>query len=482
MTENCNGAQLATRINPCYIAGAWRETAQLADVDRPYGRIPYAKTFVAGPEEAEAALQAAVSAAANMAKVPSHQRAAWINLLADGLEARADDATEMLVAEAAKPRTAAREEVMRAVETLRFSAVEALKLCGEGVPLDASSRGEGRLGLYIRVPVGVVLGITPYNAPLNLLAHKIGPALAAGNSFIAKPDLRTPSTANLLVEIIDKLDLPSGAVQLVHGAQEIGRILVSDQRVDLVSFTGGKVAALDIHQRAGLKRVTLELGGNAATIVCADADIATAAQQIALNGFGYSGQSCIAVQRVYIEESAFEAFTTRLLEATAALKIGDPADPRTDIGPMIDTAVVARLKAWIDEAIAGGARLLCGGEADGNFLAPTILTGIRPDMKVVCEEVFGPVVVLHPVTDLSEAFEAVNNSQFGMQAGIFTGSVKVALSAVKELQVGGIIVNGTSNYRVDNQPYGGIRLSGVGREGPAFAIEEMSEIRMVVLQ
>lgn len=473
----------AVRINRCHIGGAWVETPTVVEANDLYRGAAYARTHMLGEGDVEAVMQAARRGADAMERAPAHKRAAWIEAIAAGLRNRAEEAARMLVAEAGKPISVARDEVRRSVETLRLSAAEALKIAGAGVPLDASARGEGRLGFYIRVPVGVVLGITPFNAPLNLLAHKLGPALAGGNAFIAKPDPRTPSTATLLWEIIDSLDLPPGAAQLAHGGPEVGSLMVADERVDFVSFTGGAIAAAAIVRQAGLKRVALELGGNAANIICADADLAKAADQIVVNAFGHAGQSCIGVQRVYVEAAVIDAFRDLVVARTKAAKQGDPMLEDTLLGPMINQSTVSRLRDWIAEARAGGARLLTGGQApDGVTLEPTILEGAMPGLKVVCEEIFGPIMVLQSVADLDEAIAHANDSRFGMQAGIFTGSLANALTAVRRLKVGGVVVNGTSNYRVDNQPYGGIRQSGTGREGPAYAILEMTEIRMVVLQ
>lgn len=474
--------EVARRVNLCYVGGEWRRTSEQCEVADLYHGTPYSTTSVADSEAIQAALSMSRKGAAAMAAVPAHQRAKWLNSVADGLIRRQDEIAQMLVAEAGKPLTGARDEVVRSAETLRLSAIEAMKLSGEVVPMDSSLRARpGQLGLYVREPVGVVLAITPFNAPLNLLCHKVGPAIAAGNAVIAKPDARTPSTANLLWELFHEEGLPPGAITLLHGGADVGRHLVQAPEVDMISFTGGIAAAHVIRSIAGIKRVSLELGGNGANIVCADADLHKAAEQIAVNGFSYSGQSCISVQRVYVEDAVFDQFTALLLERVSTLVVGDPADPATDLGPMINQSTIERLLTWIQEAVREGGRLLAGGDSRQGILLPTVLADVPDRAKVVCEEVFGPIIVLQRVAGLDDALRHANESRFGMQAGIFTKSLETSMRAIRELKVGGVVVNGTSNYRLDQQPYGGVKHSGVGREGPAYAIAEMTDIKMIVL-
>lgn len=468
--------------NRLYVAGQWVGSAQRAERADLFRAMPYSSTAMADADQTRSALKAAAAARTAMENTLRHQRAAWLRAAARALDTRRIQAASAITAEAGKPISLAMQEVDRAVETLGFSADAAVQSPGALLPMDASRRGGGKTGYYERFPIGVVVAITPYNAPLNLMCHKIGPALAAGNTVIAKPDPRTPTIANLLFEILADLGLPNGAVNLLHGGAEIGEMLVSDDCVDLVSFTGSRAAAQAITKQAGLRRTQFELGGNAGNIVCASADLKAAAAQLAKDGFAHAGQSCIGVQRIYVEEEAFEPFAKHFLKQTCALPVGDPWDSATLLGPMIDEASLHRVQGWIEEALMAGAKLLVGGKADGLTLSPTVLTNVQPTMKVVCEEIFGPVVTLTPVRTLSEAIEAVNESRYGLQAGIFTGRLSDALEASRRLRVGGVIVNGTSNYRVDNQPYGGLKESGLGREGPAFAVDAMSELRMVVLQ
>ncbi len=482
-TKACGDeAAAARRVNLCYVGNEWHRTSEQCEVADLYQGIAYSTTFKADMRIMRAALSLSRKGAEAMARAPAHRRAQWLNAVADGLVHRQDEIIGMLVAEAGKPLAGARDEVMRSAETLRLSAIEAMKLSGEVVPMDSSLRSRpGELGFYLREPVGVVLAITPFNAPLNLLCHKVGPAIAAGNAVIAKPDARTPSTANLLWELFHEEGMPAGAMALLHGGADVGKHLVQAPEVDMVSFTGGIAAAHAIRRAAGIKRVSLELGGNGANIVCADADLRKAAEQIAVNGFSYSGQSCISVQRVYVEDGVFDEFTALLLARVDKLVVGDPADPTTDLGPMINQSTVERLLTWIQESVSEGGRLLAGGTAKEGVLLPTVLAGVPGHAKVVCEEVFGPIVVLQRVANLDEALRHANDSRFGMQAGIFTKSLDTSMRAIRELKVGGVVVNGTSNYRLDQQPYGGVKHSGAGREGPAFAITEMTEIKMVMM-
>jgi len=471
------------RDNFLYIAGAWRgETGQSHTQADSRSGAPFSRTWLARPGDVDDALAAAAAAAPAVEAAPRHERARWLDGAADALQARAEAVARLLVAECAKPLATSRQEVARSVETLRASAMEAMRLAGEVVPMDASVRGEGKLGFAVQVPVGVVAAITPFNAPLNLLCHKLGPALAAGNALVVKPDPRAASCAAELLDILDGLGLPAGAVNMVHGGREAGEQLVVDARVDLVSFTGGRQAAHRIVGLAGLKRVLLELGGNAGNIVCADADLDLASRELARGAFTHAGQSCIGVQRIYVEQAAYDAFMERFLSEVRGLAVGDPGDAATEVGPMIDAAAAERLLGWIGEAVGQGAVVHCGGQARGPLLEPTVIGGVSRAMRVVCEEAFGPVVTVAQVPDLETAVAAVNDSRYGLQAGVFTASLANSLYCARRLKVGGVVVNGTSNYRVDHQPYGGVKESGVGREGPAYAVRAMSETRMVVFQ
>ncbi|GAA5234258.1 aldehyde dehydrogenase family protein [Verticiella sediminum] len=470
------------RTNQQYIAGRWCPGAGEQHVQKDlFLGTAFSATHLSTPKDVDLALSAAAEAASVMASVPSHTRAAWLRQAADRLEGQRREIAGMLVAECGKPLSIALSETDRSVETLRFSAEEALRLAGEMVPMDASPRGEGHMGFYLRVPVGVVAAITPFNAPLNLLCHKLGPALAAGNAIVVKPDLRAASCAATVFSIFHSLDLPPGSIGLVHGGREVGEQLIVDERVNLVSFTGGEMAARSILRQAGLKRVSLELGGNAGNLVLEDADLDMAAEHLAVNAFTHAGQSCIGVQRIYVHDKVYDTFMGKFLNRVAGVATGDPYDEKTMVGPMIDSAAVDRLMSWIRDAVERGARVLHGGTHDGLILAPTVLTDVNRHMRVVCEEVFGPIVTVTRISGVQEGIDAVNDSRYGLQAGVFTASLNAALACVRKLRVGGVVVNGTSNYRVDHQPYGGVKCSGIGREGPRYAIEEMTERRMVVL-
>lgn len=464
------------------MAGMWRESASVHEQKDVFRQMPYSITHLSSPDDVDAALQAAHVGASAMEAAPAHQRASWLRLAAAALAARRDELAAMLVAESGKPLMLCHSEIARSIETLRFSADEATRMAGSVLPMDASERGEGRFGFYVRVPMGVVAAITPFNAPLNLLAHKIGPALAAGNAVIAKPDPRAASCATVLFEAFEGIGLPAGALNLVHGGREVGERIVNDPRVNLISFTGSKQAAFNIVRQAGLKRVQFELGGNAGNIVCEDADLDLAANELAVHAFGHAGQSCIGVQRIHVVDAVYPVFIRKFIDKVRALKVGDPALPDTQVGPLIDEATSERLAGWIRDAVNAGATLLTGGERHGAMLTPAVLTDVDKRLPVVCEEVFGPIVTVERVANLEAAIESVNDSVYGLQAGVFTKSIHAALDCVRQLKVGGVVVNGTSNYRVDHQPYGGVKQSGIGREGPAFAIEAMTELRMAVMQ
>lgn len=470
------------RINRQFIAGEWRDSASTHEQREVFSQRAFSLTYLSASGDVEDALAAARRATGDMEATPAHQRARWLRQAADALAVRSDELAGMLVAESGKPWMLCHSEIGRSIETLRFSADEATRIAGCVLPMDASERGDGRFGFYVRVPVGVVSAITPFNAPLNLFAHKIGPALAAGNTVIAKPDPRAASCATVLVEVLSGLGLPSGAINLVHGGRDVGERLVSDERVNLISFTGSKQAAHHIVRQAGLKRVQFELGGNAGNIVCEDADLELAASELAIHAFGHAGQSCIGVQRIHVHDAVYMAFMDRFLENVRMLKVGDPALPDTQVGPLIDAATSERLERWIRDAVDAGARLLTGGVRDGAMLTPAVLADVDKRLPIVCEEVFGPIVTVERVSSLNEAIESLNDSVYGLQAGVFTGSIGTALECVRRLKVGGVVINGTSNYRVDHQPYGGVKQSGIGREGPAFAIEAMTELRMAVMQ
>jgi acyl-CoA reductase-like NAD-dependent aldehyde dehydrogenase len=371
-------------------------------------------------------------------------------------------------------------EVRRSKDTLTLSAEEAIRIEGEHIPLEASEMGAGKLAVMLRHPVGVVGAITPFNAPFNLAAHKIAPALAAGNSIVLKAPPQSPLVVHRLVRLFHDAGVPAGFVNLVYGGAKEGEALVRDPRVDFITFTGSSRVGEAINRHAGLRRVALELGGNGPTIVHEDADLAVAAPTCARNAVRLAGQSCISVQNVYVHRSKFQAMVDGMAAAMRALVVGDPLDPATDVGTLIDEPSAQRVEAWVAEARAGGAKVVVGGERRGAQFPPTLLTGVDRSMKVVCDEVFGPVANVIPYDRIEEAIEAVNASPYGLQCGLYTRSNELTFRLIREIRTGGLIVNGTSTWRTDQLAYGGVKASGFGREGPRYAIRDMTEQRVVV--
>jgi acyl-CoA reductase-like NAD-dependent aldehyde dehydrogenase len=415
--------------------------------------------------------------------IPAHERAAILDRVAGLLAERQDVVARTICAEAGKPMKAARVEASRAVSTFTMAAVETRKLAGDPLPMDASPAGEGKLALTLRVPIGIVGAISPFNFPLNLVAHKVAPALAAGCAVVLKPAAQTPLSALLLAELELEAGLPPGWLNVVCGpASEIGDVLVGDERVKLITFTGSVPIGWRIRERAARKRVNLELGNATPVIVAADADLDDAATRLAANAFSFAGQSCISVQRIYVERPVYDAFVERFLPRVEALVVGDPADESTDVGPLIAESERDRILGWIEEARAAGANVLTGGTLHGTLLRPTVIADAPLDAKVACEEIFGPVCIVAPYDTLDEAIALANGTRFGLQAGVFTRDVKSALRAARELEFGGVTVNEAPTFRADQMPYGGVKDSGNTREGPAYAIREMTEERAVVFQ
>jgi len=469
-----------TAIDHALLIGGERvETGDWTEVRSPYSGEVVGRIAKGGANETQRALEAAAAALAS--PLPAHERARILDATAHLLAERQEDAAQLISAEAGKPLKAARVEAHRAVSTYTFAAVEARKLTGETVPMDASAAGEGKLAFTIRLPIGVIGAISPFNFPLNLVAHKIAPALAAGCPVVLKPATATPLSALFLAELEEEAGLPPGWLNVVSGSSaEIGDTLVADERVKLITFTGSGEVGWGIAARAPRKRVKLELGNATPAIVCADAPAGTAAK-LAANAFSFAGQSCISVQRIYVERPSYDAFVKSFVPKVEALNVGDPADDDTDVGPVIDADARTRITAWIEEARSSGAQVLTGGD-DGTLIRPTVIAEVADDQKVSCEEVFGPVVIVNPVDSLDEAIERANSTRFGLQAGIFTASLDSALRAADRLEFGGVIVNEAPTFRSDQMPYGGIKASGNTKEGPAWAVREMTEERLVVIQ
>jgi acyl-CoA reductase-like NAD-dependent aldehyde dehydrogenase len=462
------------------VAGEWIETGEWIEVRSPYSGEAVARIPKAGAAETRKAIDAAE--AAMQEPLPAHKRAEILVRVAAALGRRHDEVARQISDEAGKPMKAARVEAKRAMSTYTFAAVEARKLAGEMIPMDAAQAGEGKLGFTLRLPIGVVGAISPFNFPLNLVAHKLAPALAAGCAVVLKPASATPLSALLLAELEDEAGLPPGWLNVIAGpSSEIGDVLVEDERVKAITFTGSSGVGWGIKERAPKKKVSLELGNATPVILAADADVDAAAKAMAAHAFSFAGQSCISVQRIYVERPLYDGFLQRFLPQIEALKVGDPADEETDVGPVIDEESRERILDWIGEAREAGAEILAGGEVEDGLIRPTVIGNASPELKVSCDEVFGPVVTVNAVDSLDEAIELANSTRYGLQAGIFTASIANAMRAAQELEFGGVTVNEAPTFRTDQMPYGGVKDSGNTREGPAYTVRELTEERLVVL-
>lgn len=473
---------MGTTLKPLLIGGEWRETARTREVRAPFGGELIANFCVAARGEVEESIAVATSAAVEMRAAPRFEIAEGLRRIADAIRERREEFALTIAREAGKPIKAARVEVERAVSTFTYASEEARRFTGEVVPLDAlSANGAGRTGWTERVPRGVIFGITPFNFPLNLVAHKVAPALASGNAIIVKPSPRTPLTSLLLGEVFLASGLPKGALQIVP--MEISEIdvVLKDDRVAMVSFTGSAEVGWELRARAARKMVTLELGGNAPVIVDETADLARSVERTATAAFAYAGQVCISAQRIIVHEQLADEFAERFVARARSLKAGDPLDEATEISVMIDEAAAARAESWINEALGAGARLLCGGERRGALLEATVLTDVHGEMRICAEEVFAPVATIQRFDDFEEAVSEANNTRYGLQAGVFTRDLNRALGAFRRLDFGGVMINDAPAFRVDNMPYGGVKQSGAGREGVRYAMEEMSEPRLIVI-
>jgi len=467
---------------PFILAGSSARSADPLDVVNPYDGTTVGRTWLAGNAEFERAADAAVAAAGVMRTLPAYERAAILSRASAALVAHKAEIARTLAGEAGKPIKDALIETERAAMTFQVAGEEARRLGGEYVPMDLAPHGVGRIAIVKRFPVGPVAAISPFNFPLNLTAHKIAPAIAAGNPIVLKPATKTPLSAITLAEIVVGAGLPAEAISVLPMDRKTGDRLVTDERFKLLTFTGSSAVGWGMKARAGRKKVILELGGNAGVIVDESADVAVAAARVASGGFAFAGQSCISVQRVYVHERVVGDFSARLVQLVEALKVGDPLDLATDIGPMIDEGEAERIDAWVREAVDAGARILTGGRRlGGQLYAPTVLTDVPSEARVCSQEVFAPLVVIAPFASFEAALAEVNRSAYGLQAGVFTADLEHALRAFEALDVGGVLVNDVPTWRIDHMPYGGVKDSGLGREGPKYTIEEMTEPRLLVI-
>ena len=470
-----------SKIYKTLIGGKWKEGKSLLEVTNKYNKEIIGTVPLTDKETFEEAIRSAQGGFSVFSNLPAYSRSKILERTSEKIEQERDEITKIIVLEAGKAWKHAKAEVERSVQTFKFASEEAKSIHGETVPMDASVGGEKRIGFYLRFPVGIVGAISPFNFPLNLVAHKVAPAIAAGCSVILKPASTTPLTSLKLGEIMMESGLPDGALNIVIGSGgTVGNWLVTDPRVSMITFTGSPPVGRDIKEKSGLKKVTLELGSNSACIVDESADLDLAIPRCIMGSFSYAGQICISVQRIYIHQKIYDEFTRRFLDGTEKLKLGDPLDPETDMGPMLTEEDAKRTEDWVNEAIFGGAKILIGGKREKNFYYPTVLANVKPEMKVMALEIFAPVVCFVPFDDFFDAVRMADDSIYGLQAGVFTSDIEKAFQAIKGIRVGGVIVNDVPTYRADQMPYGGVKESGIGREGLKFAIEEMTDIKMVV--
>lgn len=463
------------------IGNKWIETRDRIAVKKPFNGEHISDVCYGGESEVHAAISAALDGARLMRKLPAYKRAEILKKTADIISENKEDFAQLICLEAGKPIAAARAEVDRSITTFMLAAEEATRMTGEVLPLDISAAAGNRIGLTRRFPVGVIAAITPFNFPLNLTAHKVAPALAAGNSVVHKPSSTTPLTALKLGQAMLSAGMPEGAVNVVPCSGSTAETLVTDDRIALISFTGSPEVGWALKSRAGRKKVALELGGNAAVIIEPDSDLEAAAARCAAGGYAYSGQVCISLQRIYVHADIYDAFKTVFIEKVKGLKTGDPSDADTVVGPLITPEAVKRVDDWVKAAAAMGGMVLMGGDADKNIYLPTVLENVPETARCAKDEIFGPVTVLFPYHDFEAAIDQVNHSVYGLQAGVFTREMDKAMTAFNRIETGGVMINEVPTFRVDNFPYGGIKNSGFGREGVKYAIEEMTEIKIMVL-
>jgi acyl-CoA reductase-like NAD-dependent aldehyde dehydrogenase len=475
--------QVELRNAQLFIGGKWTGGGPTMEVLNKYSGKVIGSIPTARERDLDAAIHAAEDAAKLISEMPAYKRSNLLNRTARLIKENHENISRTIAAEAGKALKFARAETDRGISTFEIAAEEAKRIHGQTVPLDAVPAGEGYFGFYTRRPVGVVAAITPYNFPLNLVAHKVAPALASGNTVVLKPASATPLTAVMLCELIEEAGFPPGVINLVIGSGDtVGEWLVRDPRVAKVSFTGSREVGRRITEIAGIKKVTLELGNTAPVIVSADADLGFVARRCALGAYYNSGQVCISVQRIYSQRSVFEPFAEQFVEASERMVVGDPLDERVDVGPMIDQSEAERVESWVNAAQSGGAVVLTGSRREGTVYWPTVLAEVRPEMDVIAKEVFGPVASVLAFDDFEEALHQADNTDYGLQVAVFTRDINRVFEAISHLNFGGVIINDTPVFRADHMPYGGNRQSGLGREGVKYAIDEMTNIQMVAIR
>ncbi|MGO4889687.1 aldehyde dehydrogenase family protein [Anaerobacillus sp. MEB173] len=463
-----------------YINGQNVEAKKYESLYSPYSNEKIAEVAIADEDETDAAIEAAYKARKIIAKMPAYKRADILEHVVSLLKEKADECARLISLESAKPIATSKGEVSRTIMTYKFAAEEARRIHGETIPMDAAPGGEGRVSYTTREPIGVIGAITPFNFPMNLVAHKVGPAIASGNSIVLKPAEQTPLSALFIAELFEQAGLPAGVLNVIPGYGHIaGDRLVQDERVKAITFTGSPSVGKLIRSKAGLKKVTLELGSNSALIVDDGTDLDTMIDRAVMGAFSNAGQVCISLQRVYVHENLYEIFVEKFTKKTEQLTLGDPLNEKTDISALIRPKEVDRALNWISNAEREGAAILTGGKREGNTLYPTVLTNVPSGSSISCQEAFAPVVVINKIKSVEEGIEYVNDSKYGLQAGIYTNSLVTALNAAEKLEVGGVMINDIPTFRVDHMPYGGVKESGTGREGIKYAIEEMTEMKLI---
>jgi len=463
-----------------YLAGNFQSSENELEVINPYTGQSFASTWLAGKPEIEQAIFEGLKAEEAMKNLPSWKKFEILRNISIGIMQKRKYLAEVLSMESGKPVRYALGEIDRSIQTFLIAAEESKRLPKEYISMDWTQAGDGKEGFVKHFPMGLVAGIAPFNFPLNLAVHKIAPAIAAGNPIILKPARSTPLSVLELAKIIDETALPKGAISIMTTDREAGNLLVTDSRIKILSFTGSPEVGWDMKNKSGKKKVLLELGGNAGVVVCPSANLENALPKILVGSFAYSGQVCIHVQRIYVHQSIFQEFTQKFIEKVKLLKIGNPLENDTDVSVMVDEENSIRVEHWVNEATAAGAKILCGGTRKGNLYMPTVITNSKPEMKVCSNEIFGPVVIIEQYDEFNKAIEEINNSEYGLQAGIFTDKISEMNCAFENLEVGGVIINDVPTFRVDHMPYGGIKNSGFGREGIKYAILEMMEPRLMV--